>query len=403
MTILLTWVDIRENIPIVKAFDVATRTLLDRVFSESHFRQGSKAESLLKRLSESESATVHELAQALYKEALPSDGGVNGVRTLVSRVRAELRKFGNENPDEQTRIDIGQVHGGGYRLMLIPNYVTPGGGDDTALLSWLWGACGTEPVLEISSRVFIATDDGEEYYRDVTKQQGGDLGAIGKKLGKKVRYMRHYVSAGETLGLLQLVDLFLGLPNCRPQFGNLPKYARSPGGANLILVGLPNSTSNHELFELIQGGGEGYRLTPKGVEAQQAEGKGFKDTSFSEGARDPYVDNAKEVATKYVILTRRPNSNPVYSLTAITSTHGRATAAVCKFLSEGAGVAKLREELKAQNTREAPDHFQTIFAVRLARYSGGDKEIVVDIKIETTWWPDRAEVPAESPDLIVTV
>ena len=138
------------------------------------------------------------------------------------------------------------------------------------------------------------------------------------------------MSAGDTAGMLHLTDAFLNHKRMI-RFGNLPRYGKSRGNANLIQIGLPRN-DDHNLYRLIQS--ELFFLTPTGPESRD-KSVSCPESPFERGDEDPF-DPAVVSADRFVILSRMPNSNPTRSITAITSNHGRSNR--CSVLISRRGI-----------------------------------------------------------------
>jgi hypothetical protein len=264
-----------------------------------------------------------------------------------------------------------------------------------------------DPIIQTASRRFLAIGD-TLYIRDVRTQQGGEIDDFLRQLGiepqllsqeirARIRRSRHFVSSGETEAMLQLADAFLTRDRSI-RFGNLPRYGKSRGNANLIQVGLPRIVDNLTVYRMIQG--EGLYLTRAGVARRQPETAGqnrvedvpFPETEFRGSKLDPFDDTAEE-ADRFVIVTRVPNSDECYSLTAVTSNHGRATEAVCRLLSDKAKLKELIDRL-APSGDDLPSRFQVVFKVSLVRQEEGEIEKTDPTIVEVVPQPEHQSAVA---------
>ena len=288
--------------------------------------------------------TIDDLVQLLFRGVdRPGDGGRNAVRTLLHRVRLELRRYfeaqyrGHAAPytidirwwREIVRLTLS------CRAQKEADFMTILSG------SGRW-ACWREKSRSsrLAPEFFLRIGDNL-FIRDVHVQQGGDIDEILRQLGidptqltedqrSRIKRTRHFVSAGETAGMLHLADGFLTRGRII-RFGNLPRYGKSRCYANLIQVGLPRM-DDLRVYTMIQG--ERFYLVPAALADRNASQQPFYcDEEFRATGDDPF-DSTVEEADRFAIVTRIPNCDPNYSVTAITSNHGRATEAVCQYLSD---------------------------------------------------------------------
>jgi hypothetical protein len=360
-----------------------------------YFKRAAKAiafvEYLLKQAKKGESASLGEIARVVFDGGtLPPDKGLNALRTLAYRIRALLQAFFEKDPVGMRAGYIPEVRcvDGRYGLRFLARHQAgvPDGVCDAFDRFW---NLSPDPLIQTSTRVFAALGDSL-FLRDIRSEDGGDVNALMRELGvtppdtvqmNRWRRTRHYCSAGETVGMLYILDAFVSRDR-RIRLGNLPRYGGGRGDANLIQIGLPR-TSDTALHELIQG--ERFYLAPRGVydrEASEVEEDRreplYPETEFR--SDDAGLDKSDAWADRYVIVTRRPNWDPNCSILAITSNHGRATEAVCNFLCEDSRLEALVGRLGLGRDETALRRFQVVFRVRLVRY--GEREIDREVEIK---------------------
>ncbi len=205
----------------------------------------------------------------------------------------------------------------------------------------------------------------------------------------EVEASRHYISAGESVGLTYLCDFFQGLGK-KLIVGNRAQTSPSNSHANLIQIGAPERDDDL-LGKLLR---EQRFVRDVDVIKDRETNEEISDR----GAFDPDAaagwseDSAPRKAERFVLVTRCPNRFSPYVVTSIVGSHGRATEAVCQYLSEEKSVDSLLQKLGWSDA--VPESFQFVLSVTLTRRGGesrttGETHDPKEIKGKNWWHPQR--------------
>jgi hypothetical protein len=421
---------------------LAEKELLSRLAAHPILKKSPHSVALLDELHKSTWASngsaVEQLITQLFE---PAGGGkpldppkaLGRLRTLVYRVRSAIEEIYGDPASEfqhESRPEI-EIKGQMYLLRFNPGGARP-------YLTAFWKPyllCGDkERQIQTSDRFFLRLGS-HLYFRDVTspdwpswpkflsslceelkidvppfdptalKKLERDLVADvaarlssflqkgkpeltpedvlnGLRRGFHPVLSRHYVSAGEAVGLTHMAELFQSFQ--KPVvFGNRPGTTTDNELANIVQVGKPRPGS--ELSRILDkqkfrvGQDEITHTEHREVKKDQPHSHADEPTVFRSGL------GASAPAEKFALVTRCPNAREPYVITSVGASHGRVTEAVCRYLVEESSVASLFDRF-GWELKSPPASFQ--FVLKLSVHPGSSRErtSATVVGLEPEWW-----------------
>ena len=207
---------------------------------------------------------------------------------------------------------------------------------------------------------------------------------------------RHYVSAGEAVGLTHIAELFQMFQKA-VKFGNREGTTTDRASANIIQVGKPRH--NGMLRKLLD--------AQRFVCGQDRIRERDNPARFVKDAKDTHVDEPTVFragstepppSLKYALVSRfenretGPDQKP-YVVTSIVSSHGRVTEAACRYLVNEASMASLFQQL-GLDLRSIPETFQFVLEANVYRGVGENRTTAEITRVKPDWidWPVAAQV-----------
>jgi hypothetical protein len=190
---------------------------------------------------------------------------------------------------------------------------------------------------------------------------------------------RHYVSAGESVALTHIAELFQDFR--KPViFGNRAGIANDSETSNIIQVGKPREGG--PLAAILDS--RRFRV----LRDQVADTKDTARTALQDHLRT-YADEVSEGAEpgrfKYALITRCPHRQAPQIITSIIASHGRVTESAARHLTDEISLAEVFKELK-WNLNSVPPVFQFVLKAEVSYGKDSDRTAAKITGVAPGWY-----------------
>jgi len=347
----------------------ARQQLLERVLSGRQFAHAHTLKRILRYLCEAaeapESRAPKEYDIAIHAMGRPPTFDPRTdpvVRVSVASIRdLLLAYFATEGSREALRLSIPK---GQYRAVFTEASSQQQSGErerSPGSLRKFWAPylSAQAPSVIVYTEPLFFRDDAGLYLRDIyTNDPLTSPEDLKKRLPVAdpglLKPSFHYLSAGEVHCMLSLSWMFheMGIPvetrNSRTASWN------ELGGANLILLGSPRTSS---FLDALQGD-NCFVVGSDRIENRRPAAKEKPDYA---GQR--YLDGKLPRMTEYAVVTRRPGLKPGRSITTVAANHGRAIGGAGHVLTLEDRVQELLERMGLARQDHLAEHFQLLMRV----------------------------------------
>jgi hypothetical protein len=191
---------------------------------------------------------------------------------------------------------------------------------------------------------------------------------------------RHYVSAGESVALTHIAELFQSF-NKPVIFGNRVGIATDNELANIVQVGKPRERG--DLSEIL--GSRRFRVTSDRIEENTNKGRPPLEDHLRTHA-DEISTDAGSGRFKYALVTRCPHRRQPQIITSIVASHGRVTEAVARYLTSETSLAKIFKELEWSAGNAIPLTFQFVLKAEVSYGRDSDRTTATILGTEPGWY-----------------
>jgi hypothetical protein len=360
------------------------RLLMRRVLASQQFVHAESLQRILQFLFErarhQDDAPVKEYEIAVHAVNRPEsfDPKLDAIiRVSIASIRERLRAyFENEGRKERWTVAVPK---GQYRLQFVEARDRelerePEGSRAAMLRFWSPYVLGSHPNILLYTELLCFRDLRGNYFRNIYVNDaaaGAELAAqhLPESDGDILPSF-HFVSGGEMLGVLSLVQGFHEM-RCSLQVKNSRFVSWGAiQSSNLVIVG---SARTNSFVRQLQAG-EKLVIRDKFIEDCEARGAG---TATYQSSR--FLCGSLERVSDYALVTRRPGPVVGTCVTLIAANHGRAMEGAVQFLIREDKVRDLLDVLVPRDQSVLPDHFQVLLRVEMVDYD----EEVFDIQYVT--------------------
>jgi hypothetical protein len=361
------------------------KRLLRRVLGSPQFAHAESLQRILRLLFErardQESAPLKEYEIAVNAINRPAsfDPKLDAiVRVSIAGIRERLRAyFENEGWNEPWWLEVPK---GQYRLRFVASQNTdrdPEAERMCAAMHRFWGPYLTNclPNVLLYTELLCFRDSQGNYFRNIYVNEPG----AGREIALKhlpngnsddVLPSYHFVSAGEMVGTLSLVEAFQKMQSSL-QVKN-SRFASWSGVQNANLVVLGSARTNGFVRQLQ---GEEKLV----IREDYIEDREIRETEPLVYQSSRFACGSLERVSDYALITRRPGPVAGTCVTLISANHGRAMEGAVQFLVRKDKLGGVLDLLAPSDESFVPNHFQLLLRVEMVDFD----EEVIDIQYVT--------------------